>query len=186
MTGPKKNTALLIVDMLNEYLAPKGKLYCAPCRVIIPNIKHLVGLARGREWPIIYVNTALDGSGYPLAAKWGMHARRGSWGAQVIPALKPAAGDFIVDKTTYDGFYETDLEEILRSNGVKTVVVTGIHTHVCVLLTALGAFYRGFKVMVLEECMTTDQPVNHATRLPFFKTHVGRLMKLEDFIRRNF
>ena len=186
MTASRNSTALLVTDMLNDYLAPKGKLYCAPGRAIIPNIKRLTGLARGRNWPVIFVNTALTDQKNPLAEKWGLHARKGSWGGEVISALKPAAGDRIVDKSTYDGFYDTELENILRELQVKTVVVTGIHTHVCVLLTALGAFYRGFQVVVIEECMTTDNPVNHDTRLPFFKTHVGQLMKLEDFIRQYF
>ena len=180
----KSKTAFLVVDMINDYLAPKGKKYCAPCRSIIPDLKRLIGLARGNDWPVIYVSTCLEDGQGPLAGKWGMHARKGTWGAEIVPELKPLAGDIMVAKTVYDGFFETDLDKILKKLKISTVVVTGIHTHVCVLLTALGAFYRGYRVIVVREGMTTDKQINHDTRLPFFETHLGQLLSLDDFVAR--
>jgi len=175
--------AILVIDMLNEYLDPKGKLFCGECREIIPKIQKLVEFGRNRGIPIIYVNTSLLSEGEPIAKKWGVHAIRGTWGAEVIPELKPKDGDRIIFKRTYDGFYNTELELTLRSMGIETVVVTGIHTHVCVLLTAVSAFNRGFNVIALEDCMTTGYKPNHESRLSFYKTHLGNLLTLNEFIK---
>lgn len=184
MLKRNKKIAILVIDMLNEYLNPKGKIYCKECRAIIPNLKRLIDFARENKFPVIYVNTNHINDKDPEIKKWGMHAVHGTWGARVIPELKPQKNDIVVTKTTYDGFYNTELEITLRGLGIKRVVVCGIHTHVCVLLTALGAFYRGFKVIVLEDCMTTGYKPNHESRLRFFKTHVGELLSLDKFCRR--
>ena len=184
MENNHKKTALLVVDMINDYLAPRGKKYCEPCRSIIPNIRRLTGIARGKDWPVIFIGTSLESERETLVSKWGMHARKGTWGAEVIPELKPLAEDFQVGKTVYDGFYKTDLDALLKRLKIETVIVTGIHTHVCVLLTALGAFYRGYKVITVKEGMTTDKSIHHDTRLPFFETHVGQLLDLEEFAER--
>ncbi len=179
-----KNIAILVIDMLNEYLDPKGKVYCKECRRIIPNIRRLIEFGRGKGIPIIYVNTSLVSEKEPIAKKWGFHAVRSTWGAEVIPELKPKEEDIIVFKRTYDGFYNTDLELTLRSLDIQTVVLTGIHTHVCVLLTAVGAFNRGFNVIALEDCITTGYKPNHEGGLRFYKTHLGDLLTLEEFMKR--
>ena len=175
-------SALLIIDMLNEYLDPKGKIYCEAGREIIGNISFLKKHFQENGLPVIYVNTSHINGGDPETAKWGLHAMRGTWGAEVIPELKPDINDYVVLKRTYDGFFNTELEITLRSLGIDTVVVCGIHTHVCVLCTALGAFYRGFQVVALEDCMTTGYKPNHETRLRFFNSHIGKLTNLSDYI----
>lgn len=175
--------AVLVIDMINDYLSPLGKLYCPSGHLIIPAVKTIIEQAHLSGWPVIYINTAIKEPTSPLACKWGLHALKGSWGAEVIPELRPGQNDLVVEKENYDGFFGTDLEKILKELGVDTVVAVGIHTHVCVLLTALGAFYRGYKVIALEEGMTTDKPDNHISRLPFFNSHIGQLMTLEEFLR---
>lgn len=175
--------AILVIDAINEYFDPKGKVFCEECRKIIQNLQKLLGFSRKKNIPIIYVNTSLLTDKEPLAKKWGLHAVRGTWGAEIIPELQSQKGDFIIFKRTYDGFYNTELELTLRSLDVDTVVVVGIHTHVCVLLTAAGAFNRGFNVIAIEDCMTTGYKPSHESRLRFYKTHLGELLTLEDFLR---
>ena len=175
-------TALLIIDMLNEYLNPEGKIYCEAGREIIGNISLLKNHFKQNGNPVVYVNTSHINGGDPETAKWGLHAMRGTWGAEVIPELQPDDSDYIVLKRTYDGFYNTELEITLRSMNVDTVVVCGIHTHVCVLCTSLGAFYRGFNVIALEDCMTTGYKPNHDSRLRFFNSHIGVLKTLNEYI----
>lgn len=174
--------ALLIIDMLNEYLDPDGKIYCEAGRKIIPSIGVLKDEFEKNDLPVIYVNTSHINGGDPETEKWGLHAMRGTWGNEVIPELAPSSKDYIVLKRTYDGFYNTELEMTLRSLNVDGVVVCGIHTHVCVMLTALGAFYRGYKVIALEDCMTTNRKENHESRLRFFDSHIGTLTNLNDFL----
>ena len=178
----KRKTALLIVDMINEYLHSDGKMYCAEGRRIIPNINKLIFHAHKYQWQVIYIKTALENDSDPLARKWGMHAVKDTWSSSIIDELSLETGDLVVNKKTYDGFYETELEDLLRKRNIGKVFVCGIHTHVCVLLTALGAFYRGYEVIIPEDCMATDKKINHETRLPFFQTHVGTLTSLDRII----
>lgn len=180
----KNKVAILIIDMLNEYLDSKGKIYCKEGREIIPNIKKLIEFGHKKGFPIVYVNTSHINDKDPETKKWGIQAMRGSWGAEVIPELKPEKNDIIVIKRTYDGFYNSELEITLQGLGVDTVVTSGIHTHVCVLMTSLGAFYRGYDVIALEDCMTTGYRPNHESRLRFYKTHIGDLLSLDDFINK--
>lgn len=177
--------ALLVVDMLKDFLEKWGTLYCERCRYIVPAIQKLVKEARKRKIPIIYVCDSHPSkfSG-PEFKKWKPHAIRGTKGAEVINELGPKKDDYIVLKRTYDGFYNTDLEITLRSLGIDTVIVTGIHTHVCVLTTATSAFIRGFHVIVPEDCVTTSHPENHRTRLRYIQTHLGEVTKLEETLKR--
>lgn len=178
-------TALLIIDMLNEYVDPKGKIFCEQARSIIPNITKLKKHFYSKRNPVIYINTSHINDGDPETKKWGLHAMRGTWGDEVIPELMPENGDIIIYKRTYDGFYNTELEITLRSLNVDSVVVCGIHTHVCVLCTALGAFYRGFNVYALSDCMTTGYAPNHESRLRFYQSHIGTLTTLDKYIENN-
>jgi len=180
-----RKTALLVIDMINDYLHPEGKMYCAGCRQVISNIQKLILHAHKHLWPVFFVNTALENESEPLAQKWGMHAVRDTWGSHLIDELSSEAGNVVVNKKTYDGFYDTKLGVLLKKHNIDKVAVCGIHTHVCVLLTALGAFYRGYEVLIPEDCITTDKRINHESRLPFFQTHVGTLTSLDRIIIDN-
>jgi nicotinamidase-related amidase len=177
--------AVLIIDMLKDFLEEWGALYCKHCREIVPSIQRLIKESRKRKIPIVYVcdshPTKLSDHEFK---KWKPHAIRGTKGAEVIDELKPQEGDFIVFKRTYDGFYNTELEITLRSLGVETVIVTGIHTHVCILATATAAFCRGFHVIVPEDCVTTSHPENHRTRIRYFQSHLGEVVKLNELLER--
>jgi nicotinamidase-related amidase len=174
--------AVLVIDMLNEYLDPKGKVYCDACRNIIPALSVTLAEARLHQIPIIYVNTALSSKHDPLAKKWGLHAVKGTTMSQVIPELKPCDGDIIVEKKGYNGFFKTNLLNEVNKLGVTSVVITGIHTHVCVLLTAVSAFENGLEVITLSDCISTGYRPNHDTRLRFFETHVGKLISSGEWI----
>ncbi|MGF3522841.1 MAG: cysteine hydrolase family protein, partial [Candidatus Bathyarchaeia archaeon] len=82
----------------------------------------------------MYVNDAHYPQDLEVTRKWGEHAIKGTKGAEVIPELQPASKDYVLEKRTYSGFYETGLDPLLRSlykgKGVKTVILCGLHTHI--------------------------------------------------------
>lgn len=178
---PAKGCALLIIDMLNDYLTPEGAVYCAECRVIIPHIAAAATFVRENGGSVFYVNTQLRKTDI-LAKKWGLHAVKGTKGARVVDELSPEKQDLIVLKKSYDGFYETRLNTLLRSRGITTVLLSGIHTHVCVTMTGVGAFERGYSVVALEDCFTTGHRANHDSRLRFFGSHIGVIERSNDWI----
>lgn len=176
-----KKSALIIIDMINEYLRPDGLVYCEQCREIIPTIADCIHFARKNNILVVYLNTALNSDKDILAKKWGLHAVDGSYGAQIVDELKSAGGDLIVKKKSYNGFFNTTLDSELKARNINDIAITGIHTHVCVLLTAVGGFELGYNVTTIEDCITTGYKPNHESRLRFFKTHIGDLVSSTEW-----
>lgn len=142
--------ALLIIDLLNDFVT--GKLACERAQRIIPNIKKLAESFRENGLPVIYVNDAHLANVDAEFDVWGEHAVEGTEGAQVIPELTPQDGDIIVNKRRYSSFTGTDLHLRLQELNVDTVVLTGLHTNMCLRHTSYDAFVHGYKIIVPEDC----------------------------------
>ncbi len=175
--------ALLIIDMLNDFVNKKGKLYVPKSEEIIPRINALAEAFRERGLPVIYTNDAHLPKVDKELGLWGEHAIRGTWGAQVVEELKPKEGDYVVEKRRYSAFFSTDLDLLLRELNVKEVVLTGVATNVCVLHTAADAFFRGYKVTVVEDGTMAYPPETQTEWLEYMKKVYGaRIAKAEEII----
>ena len=153
--------ALIVIDMLNDFLDPKGVLYCGEAaRGIIPAIKKLLEEFRARGEPVIYVCDAHEPDDREFQA-FPAHCVKGSWGAEIIPELAPAPGERVIEKTRFDAFFRTELEEVLQELGVDEVWLCGVCTSICVMDTAAGAFFRGFKVVVPRSAVGDFDPEAH-------------------------
>ena len=141
--------ALIVVDMLNDFVY--GKLACDRSLEIIPNLKSLVSAAREKNIPVIFANDCHLPDD-PEMKVWGEHAMKGTKEAEVIPELEPTPKDYQIEKRNYSSFFETELEELLRTLEVDTVLITGLHTHMCCRHTAADAFQSGFNVIAVEDC----------------------------------
>lgn len=146
--------AIILVDMLNDFVT--GKLQVKRAKAVIEPLQRLVVAARLNDVPVIYSNDAHYPQDIEVTRKWGDHAIKGTSGAEVIPELKPDFNkDYIVEKRTYSGFFDTGLDSLLRSlykgEGAKTVVLGGLHTHMCVRHTAADAFFRGYRIVVVSD-----------------------------------
>ena len=137
--------ALVVIDMLNDFVT--GKLKTDRAKHIIPNLQKLIQAARASDVPVIYSNDAHLPMDSELN-KWGNHAMKGTKGAEIIPQLKPEKSDYVLDKRTYSGFFETGLDPLLRELRVDTIVLTGLHANICVRHTAADGFFRGYRIVV--------------------------------------
>ena len=81
----------------------------------------------------------------------------GTWNTEILPALTPRQGDLVVAKHRYSGFYDTNLDSILRARSIRHLVVTGCTTSVCVESTVRDAMFRDYQCVVLEDC--TAEPI---------------------------
>ncbi len=153
--------ALLIIDMINDFIDPKGALYCGEevQRIIIPLVKRLEEF-RNKNLPIIFLCDSHSPEDKEFEA-FPPHAIKGTWGAEVIPELAPRQGEYIVPKTRFSGFFKTSLEDILRNLGINEVCLTGVCTSICVMDTAAGAFYRDLKITVFKDCVGDFDPEMH-------------------------
>jgi len=163
--------AVIIIDMLNDFVT--GNLKTDRAARIVPNLKNLIEAARKHNVPVIYSNDAHYEHDFEVVRKWGGHAIKGTIGAQVIPELEPRQEDFVVEKRTYSGFYETGLEPLLRSlyaeKGGETVILGGLHTHICIRHTAADAFFRGYKIVIVRDGVEAFSQKDHEEGLKYLE-----------------
>jgi len=162
---------VIIIDMLNDFVT--GDLKCERAEHIIPNLKKLIVEARKHDISVIYSNDAHYPQDYEVVERWGKHAIKGTKGAEVIAELKPTERDYIVEKRTYSGFYETGLNPLLRSlyrgEGVKTLILGGLHTNMCVRHTAADAFFRGYKIIIAQDGVEAFTQEDHEQGLKYLE-----------------
>jgi len=182
------NQVVIIVDMLNDFVT--GDLKTERAARIVPSLKKLVEAARKHGVPLIFSNDAHYTHDFEVVRKWGGHAIKGTPGAQVIPELAPREEDFIVEKRVYSGFYETGLEPLLRSlyggKGVETVILGGLHTHICVRHTAADAFFRGYKIIIASDGVEAFSQKDHEEGLKYLKEVYNAEIKTVDEIIEGF
>jgi nicotinamidase-related amidase len=180
------NKAVIIIDLLNDFVTGDLKGERAEC--IIPNLKKLIEVARKHNIPVIYSNDAHFPEDAEVIQKWGKHAIKGTKGAEVIPQLKPTEKDYIVEKRTYSGFYETGLDSLLRSlyrgEGVKTVILGGLHTNICVRHTAADAFFRGYKIIIAKDGVEAFAQEDHEQGLKYLEdVYNAKIMAVDEIIK---
>jgi nicotinamidase-related amidase len=146
----------------------------------------LIDHARTNDIPVIYINDAHHQQDFEVVKKWGRHAIKGTKGAEVIPELKPTGKDYIIDKTTYSGFYETGLDPLLRSlyegKGARTVILGGLHTNICVRHTAADAFFRGYKIVIVKDGVEALTEEDHEQGLKYIEEVYNAEIKEVDDI----
>ena len=163
--------AILVVDMLNDFVT--GSIGCPRAVEILPATARLLEAAREKGVPVIYCNDAhLPGIDRELAL-WGDHAIKGTPGAEVIPELELCDKDYVVPKRRYSGFFQTDLDILLKELGVQTVVITGLHTHMCCRHTSADAYMLGYDVVVAKEATNSFTEEDYLGGLAYLKTCYG-------------
>ena len=106
----------------------------------------------------------------------------GTAGAGVVEELKPAPGDYTVHKRRSNGFYGTDLELLLRSRGIDTLIFTGIVTDGCVAATVQGARDRDFNIIVVSDCCATENAEDDEYFLKKVFPRKGRVRTSDEVI----
>ena len=149
-----EEAALLVIDMLNDFVLEGAPLEVPSIREIIPAIKGEIEKAREKGIPVIYICDSHNENDPEFdRLGWPPHAIAGSKGAQVIEELKPLPEDKAITKKGYSGFFRTSLEEVLKEAEISELLLTGCVTNICVLYTVADAVQRGYKVKVLKNCI---------------------------------
>ncbi|WP_255169119.1 cysteine hydrolase family protein [Natrononativus amylolyticus] len=160
-------TAVVVVDMQNGFCHPDGSLYAPGSEAVIDPIVSLVGRARGAGVQIVYTRDVHppeqfeDAHYYDEFERWGEHVLEGSWEADLVEDLDVRDEDLIVEKHTYDAFYNTELEGWLRARGIRNLVLCGTLANVCVLHTAGSAGLRDFRPLLVEDCIGAIEDDHH-------------------------
>jgi ureidoacrylate peracid hydrolase len=174
--------AILVVDMLNEFLEPGGEMVLLSGRSVIEPINRL--LAAGREMGTRVVWLCDE---HPIPEdkefeKRVPHCIGGTWNAGIIDAMDVAPNELRIAKRRYSGFFGTDLDLRLREWGVQQVVVTGVVTNICVRSTVHDAYFLGYDVFVPEDCVSATSDREQASTLYDIDTHFGDVVRSDDLI----
>lgn len=141
------------------------------------NIRALIDAAHASRIPIIYVNDNWKNAGEididPEFRIWGLHAIDGTEGAEVVEKIKPRPMDFVVHKHRYSGFFNTNLDTILKELGIKTCTFCGVHTNCCVQHTVMDAFFRAYETVLVSDCCAAPTIEEHRQGMEYMKTYYG-------------
>lgn len=176
-------TAILVVDMLNDFVT--GALKCDRGLAVVPRLARLLDAARAHGVKVIYCNDAhIKGVDHELKL-WGDHAIAGTPGAQIIPELAAHDGDYIVPKRRYSGFFRTDLDLLLRELPVDTVIMTGLHTHMCVRHTSADAYCLGYNVVVAADATDSFTKEDYDGGIKYLKEVYGaEIFTVDELIEK--
>jgi ureidoacrylate peracid hydrolase len=171
-------TALIVVDMQNGYCSPGGYFShlgvdLAPTQQVIPAILELTRIARETAMQVIWFQNGWDAeqkeAGSPgsvnqlkgnslklMRSRPELHGKlltKGGWDFELVKELKPAPQDIVIHKPRYSGFVGTQLDSMLRSRRIETLLVCGVATNVCVESTIRDAYFREyFPVLIRDAC----------------------------------
>ena len=139
--------ALLIVDMLNDFVEDWGTLKIEGAKEIVPFIRGFKAGFEKKGAPIIYLCDSHKKND-PEFKFWPPHCIEGTDGAEVVKSLKPTKNDYLIKKNTYSGFHKTKLDKLLKQLGVDTIYITGVAMNICVHYTAADARMNGYNVII--------------------------------------
>ncbi|MGH7357942.1 MAG: cysteine hydrolase family protein [Candidatus Rokuibacteriota bacterium] len=188
------HTALLVVDMQRGFLDPGAAMEVPEARAIVPVVADLIARFRRQGLTVAFsqfvyspavpllvgdlhpehrpaVPGAPTGFGHPSSS-----CLAGDPSVAVVPDLAPAPGELTVQKHWYDAFAGTPLDGALRARGVRSLVVTGTMTDICVLATVVGAFNREYRVTVVEDGVATLWPEIQRASLDIIRRAYGRVV----------
>jgi len=150
-------TALLIVDMQNDFVTEGGSLVVPDAESTLPAIGTLLELARAYGMRVVFTQDS-HRDGDPEWRIWPEHAREDSWGWQIVEALAPREDETVIRKVRYDAFYGTSLDHLLRLWGVTTLVICGTVANICVHYTAASAALRWYDVVIPRDAVSALDP----------------------------
>lgn len=209
-------TAIIVIDMTNDF-GSKGGMFdragidISPIQHAVAPTARVLGAARKKGIKVVYLSMAyqpdLSDVGPAESPNWLVHVQhlhvgakvqapdgtdtriliRDTWGTHVLNELRPEAGEPLIYKTRYSGFYNTELDQTLRALGVRYLVITGCTTSVCVESTIRDAMFRNYSPILLADC--SAEPIghnlarsNHESSLLVIETLLGWVSKSEQFV----
>lgn len=190
LTLPRKvdpgHTAVLVVDVQNDFCAPNGYYdrtgaQLAGIHEMIPRLQRLLTDARAAGVPVIFVAAGYDAV-FVSDVQRERHLRRfgrvlpvcptGTWGAEFF-GVAPAPGEPVIVKRRYSAFHGTDLDLRLRNQGIRTLVLAGVATNVCVETAARDAYMRDYYVVIAGDCAAARDAEVHRAALANVEANFG-------------
>lgn len=190
-----KIAALLVIDMQNDFCHPEGVSGKRGRQLnmsieMAPRLEAFIRACRGVSMPVIFVQTIH----YPWtdSLSWVRRldrdsgdsvCRPGTWGAEFYAGIQPKNNDVVITKHRYSAFRGTDLDMILRSRGIRSLLISGVGTNVCVESTLRDGYMRDYHIVLLEDCVGATDLELHKATLKNVTLHFGTVSNSND-VRR--
>lgn len=192
-------TAILLVDVQNDFCAEGGAMHkegrdVTAVKAMVTRLGRLVEAARAAKVRCVWIrNTYNTASNWYLSEVWLEQAKRrrngayidypvcgdGEWGREFYQ-IQPRPDEAIVTKHRYGAFESTDLDLVLRSMGIRTVIMTGVATNVCVETTARQAFLKDYYVVFTNDCTATYSQASHEATLFNIDQYFGQVVSADE------
>ena len=198
-----KNAALIVVDVQNDFAAAGGAMDregfdIKMAQEMVPRLIKFIDEARAATVPVIYIQNVYNSDqNWYLSEVWleqatrkrnGSYTQRpvcvkGSWGWDFYGGIKPLSSEVVVTKHRFSAFIDTDLDLILRSKNIKTLIMTGIATNVCVETTARMGFMKDYYIVFVSDCCPAYKQHLHDTTLENIETVFGQVVTAQDVVK---
>lgn len=189
-------SALLVVDMQNGFCDEQGSFAglgfdVAPLKAAVPGCRALVEGARAAGVPVVftrfvyqpgYVDAGVVSNELLPAIKDHKCLTAGSWDADIVDELAPRPTEVVIDKSRYSSFYGTRLEPVLTSRDVRSLVICGVTTNMCVETTARDASQRDYRTFVVEDATGEFDPDRHHHALKAIAFGFGWVVPTSDVL----
>jgi nicotinamidase-related amidase len=190
----KEKTALLVIDMQEEFIRPHWAPSWIPeATRIVPKIKTLIDCCRAKNIPVIYTVFSNTNNYFDRPLSGRLMPNRYPEvkidpsvyydGGKVWQELNPLKNEIVIHKPSYGAFYDTPLETILKNLGKDTVIICGTLTNYCCGTTARQAYERGFYVVFGSDVTATDAPEMQEPELKVLRKGFAKVMTCEEIIK---
>ncbi len=189
-------TAMVIQDLQNDVVsaggafAGTGSSDHAKSQNVVANVAQLAALAREVGIPVIHIWYIVEEGARGLKLNAPLYRGikdngavvRGSWGAAPAEGLEPVDGDYIVEKTRMNGFYDTRLDSLLRAFGTETLIITGAWTNMSIEHTARHAADAGYRAVVVSDGTSTMNSDWQRAAIDYALTNVAEIVTVTDLL----
>lgn len=193
LTLNARKTAVLVIDMQNAFLDPKGSIARMGIPIeravaVIETLAAALSRLRKSGAKIVHNRMALrpDYSdagilerAFPRLKELG-HCVKGSWDFENVQGFEPGPNEYVIDKIRFDGFYGTEMESLLRCMGIDTIIFTGIATNICVESTVRAAFTRDFRCIVPRQTTASFTPEMEAGSMGNFAFGFAEVVDIDE------
>jgi ureidoacrylate peracid hydrolase len=189
-----KVAALLVIDMQNDFCHPQGVSGKRGRQLTMsiemaPRLKAFIDACSSVRTAVIFIQTIH----YPWtdSPSWVRRlekdggdsvCRPGTWGAQFYGGIQPREGDVVITKHRYSAFLGTDLDMILRSRGIRSLMISGVGTNVCVESSLRDGYMRDYYIILLEDCVGATNRELHEATLKNVTLHFGTVSNSNEVL----
>jgi nicotinamidase-related amidase len=176
------NSALLVLDMQKFFLVDDSHAFVPAAKAIVPKIKKVIQHFKKQNSPVIFTRHFNDANQNTMMKNWWRELiGKDSVGFEIIDDLSPYV-EIIIDKSEYDAFYQTNLNELLISKNIKSLVIIGIMTNLCIDCTARSGFIHNYEIATLIDCVAAYNLELHQSSLISLSHGISFMSKSDDLI----